>query len=1222
MQRSSRSLSGGGLTDRGWVDIAGTRAPRLRLATSLAFALAALLALSLAPSALAATPPTQTVNPPTEVAYTTAHVSGTVNPNGGGVAFQVYFEFKEPSAESLGFVFAGEVTAAQAAGSTPIPFTAELTSLHPGAEYEVRLTTVFEGAERFSPEPNPKFTTEAVAKPTVAIDPVTTFTANTAHFSGHVNPNAPAAPLSPAAAAAYKVSWHFVCTPECPGLQGGEIAADNSSHEVAADATGLKAAQAYQVVLVAENAAGEVTAGPEPFTTPAGPPAVEATSSSGLTRTCATLESVVNPNASPTEVSFEYGTSLGYGSQTPPTAIGTSNEPHATTTEVCGLTLGTEYHFRTVAENPLGTVRGADQTFTTVPALSIDATSASQVTATSARLEAELNPRELPTTFRFEFDTAPYTEGGPAHGTGTPAAAAGAGNSDVAVATLVQGLAPGTVYHYRVVAENALGTVTGPDLSFTTQGSVSASLLPDGRAWELVSPPDKGGIPLESIAYEGSDIQAAADGSALTYIATGAVGSGVAGNRSLAYSQLLSTRGSAGWSTADVTPPNEGASVGLTVGRQGEYGLFSSDLTQGLVESAGATPLSPDATERTLYIRRSDGSFIPLVTDANVPPDTKFGGVEEAPARFNGGLYFEGATPDLSHVVFQSSVSLTAGFTSNSNTNLYEWTAGALDLVGTVPAGGEAVCGGAGPACIPTGETGLRVDLGFSGEIVRNAVSSAGSRVVFETTRGSEGSGNALWLRDLPRGETLHLDAVQGGSGGNAHPVYLDASPDGSRIFFTDEAALTPDSGAEEVKPDLYMCQVEVTGGHLACALSDLSVDSHPGEAADVQRNVLGTDEGGDTVYFVANGMLTEGEGAVAGNCTATEGGFASAGLSCNLYQENTATRTIRLVAVVSNRDSIDWLGGATQSKLTNVTSRVSPDGHWLAFMSERPLTGYDNRDAVSGRRDQEVFLYDAATGTLTCASCNPSGARPRGLAESGKIPGPLVDRPTTLTQQAVAASVPGYTGYRSSTAVYQSRYLSDSGRLFFNAADALVPQDTNGTEDVYEFEPPGVGDCTTASSSFGQGSGGCVGLISSGTSGEESAFLDASESGDDVFFLTASKLVPQDTDVALDAYDAHVCSAASPCPPAPPPAPPICSGDACQLPATPPNDATPGSLTFNGAGNVLECPKGKVKQKGKCVTKKSKKKQNKKHKKSSKQKSRKQKKSQRAAGHNRGGHK
>ena len=66
---------------------------------------------------------------------------------------------------------------------------------------------------------------------------------------------------------------------------------------------------------------------------------------------------------------------------------------------------------------------------------------------------------------------------------------------------------------------------------------------------------------------------------------------------------------------------------------------------------------------------------------------------------------------------------------------------------------------------------------------------------------------------------------------------------------------------------------------------------------------------------------------------------------------------------------------------------------------------------------------------------------------------------------------------------------------------------------------PQGVGSC--------QDSGGCTGLISSGTSDRESAFLDASQNGDDVFFLTAAQLVAPDTDQSIDIYDAHVCSEA-----------------------------------------------------------------------------------------------
>ena len=63
-----------------------------------------------------------------------------------------------------------------------------------------------------------------------------------------------------------------------------------------------------------------------------------------------------------------------------------------------------------------------------------------------------------------------------------------------------------------------------------------------------------------------------------------------------------------------------------------------------------------------------------------------------------------------------------------------------------------------------------------------------------------------------------------------------------------------------------------------------------------------------------------------------------------------------------------------------------------------------------------------------------------------------------------LAANRPGLDRRRARVrALYQSRYLSDSGRLFFDSSDALVPQDANGTEDVYEYEPAGVGSCTSS---------------------------------------------------------------------------------------------------------------------------------------------------------------
>ena len=101
---------------------------------------------------------------------------------------------------------------------------------------------------------------------------------------------------------------------------------------------------------------------------------------------------------------------------------------------------------------------------------------------------------------------------------------------------------------------------------------------------------------------------------------------------------------------------------------------------------------------------------------------------------------------------------------------------------------------------------------------------------------------------------------------------------------------------------------------------------------------------------------------------------------------------------------------------------------------------------------------------------------------------------------------------------------------------------------------------------------GGCVSLVSSGESQEESVFMDASESGDDVFFVTGQPLVDRDYDHALDVYDARVCSAQAPCASEPVAPPPCDSGDSCKAAPSPQPEifGAPASATFNGQGNVV----------------------------------------------------
>jgi hypothetical protein len=342
---------------------------------------------------------------------------------------------------------------------------------------------------------------------------------------------------------------------------------------------------------------------------------------------------------------------------------------------------------------------------------------------------------------------------------------------------------------------------------------------------------------------------------------------------------------------------------------------------------------------------------------------------------------------------------------------------------------------------------------------------------------------------------------------------------------------------------------------------------------------VIGASADGSAVYFVADGKLAQG--AVAGDC---EGFGFDPALACNLYRHDEAGTT--LIAVLSGADQPDWANGEPQ--LSKLTARVSPDGQWLAFMSQSPLTGYDNRDAVSGEPDQEVYLFHAAApgraASLLCASCDPTGARPHGV-EYRKLNDGIAggDRIFALDQW-VAAEVPGWTPNRIGVAGYQSRYLGDGGRLFFDSSDTLVPADPVGSEDVYQYEPsqgagaPAGDGCAAAAPDFHAATEGCVDLISSGKG--EAGFLDASENGEDVFFLTDQRLSAADHDSAPDVYDARVDGGE-----AVPAALPQCSGEDCQAP--PPvatTEAPPASLGQGGPGNLGPCPKAKVRKGARCV--------------------------------------
>jgi sugar lactone lactonase YvrE len=327
--------------------------------------------------------------------------------------------------------------------------------------------------------------------------------------------------------------------------------------------------------------------------------------------------------------------------------------------------------------------------------------------------------------------------------------------------------------------------------------------------------------------------------------------------------------------------------------------------------------------------------------------------------------------------------------------------------------------------------------------------------------------------------------------------------------------------------------------------LVDLSVD--PGvspKGADVQ-GFLGASDDGSYVYFVANGVLAPG--ASPGGCKEVEGGFDCV---TNLYVSHAGATTF-LAQFDSEADANNWSPGIPK------TSRVADDGT-LVFSSDSfvDLSGHDHGSACAGPCG-EFYRYSPSEEGLLCITCIPTGTPPSGNSLG------------TITGVFLLSAAPH-------TTIIARNLSADGNRFFFESHDALLSTDINSVGDVYEWEAKGSGSCESKSQD-----GGCLYLVSSGTSPDPSHFADASANGDHVFFFTDQQLVPGDRDQLEDVYDAGVGGGL---PSQHTLAPPTCAGAACQANPAPPSDQPVSSAIFSGPGNAhkpssaRKCPKGKRK--------------------------------------------
>ena len=193
----------------------------------------------------------------------------------------------------------------------------------------------------------------------------------------------------------------------------------------------------------------------------------------------------------------------------------------------------------------------------------------------------------------------------------------------------------------------------------------------------------------------------------------------------------------------------------------------------------------------------------------------------------------------------------------------------------------------------------------------------------------------------------------------------------------------------------------------------------------------------------------------------------------------------------------------------TPPTSRLTPNGDFAAFPSTLPLAGH-------GEESEATASSSATTLPRTLSPASP--ARP-----AANPPPPHA----TLAANGLS--------------------LTKHGQLFFTTTAALVSSDTDEKPDVYEWEPPGTGNCGTESPTFAHATGACLALISAGTSTFDSGLLGADADGTDAYFFTRDSLVPQDTNgPTMKVYDARA-KAASPTSSRPNPARPPTSATGLQ---------------------------------------------------------------------------
>jgi hypothetical protein len=851
--------------------------------------------------------------------------------------------------------------------------------------------------------------------------------------------------------------------------------------------------------------------------------------------------------------------------------------PVAVHSNLSGLQEGVTYNFRLATANANGSGDGEDQAFTTTTPLTIDAAEAKNLSATAADLTAKINPDNGDTTYRFEYGTST------AYGTTVPVPDAdiGEGTTDVAVSQHIQGLTANTTYHWRISATNTAGATTSTDHTFIY--NTAGGGLPDGRRYEMVTPPFKNGSVPGAAQVLSLASTVAEDGSRL--MRTNIQCFGEAPSCPALRGGLLGTfdrfeRTPAGWVATALAPS-------ATQFEENTAWGANSDTNMALFSMA-TTPLGAE----DLYVREPTGAF------TDVGQLTEPGKAANPPGR---------TTPNFSHVLFSLALGATWSFDATKRVKGIEGGVFSLyEAAGTAKAPPHlvGVTGGAGStdlisscATYPGAQSANEPSDGY-------AVSKDGSTVFFTAAGLASGEclgsganaktpvlANTLYAR-INGSETIEISGHASAGCGTtcqasipADAAFQGASTDGSKVFFTSSQQLTDQAtegtgsatgsgcagGAECNVYEAELGKNELTGAAEVTNTVAISAGDSSGGGPRVQ-GVMATSPDGSHVYFVAQGELTneerpgcKAEFEAAGQqeenrCKPTNG-------ANNLYTYEQDAHyphgRLSFVATLSSDSGNGPLGlTADQGQWQESGgghANVTPEGRYLVFFSDARLTA----DDTAARQAQQVFRYDASTGALARISIGERGFNDNGNAASADA----------------HIAYPKYSGGEAGALRSNPTMSNDGAYVFFMSPVGLTPQALNEApigggelqhalaENIYEYHEGHVylisdghdtaAERTTCTKEEDQKLVSTVCLVGSDATGRN------------VFFTTADPLVPADTDTQLDVYDARICGA-QPCIQAAAAPSPECSEEACHgTPAAIPLAPGVPSASFNGAGNI-----------------------------------------------------